>query len=391
MNFCFTKEEEKVRQEVIAFLSKEVTPEVVAEQSKWYRHYNMWDPLTSKVIKKMGERGWLVPHWPKEYGGLGSSHMITFIIHDEMAYFRLPDTFMGALWTGPTIMKVGSQELKDEFLRPLARGEIEFALGYSEPEAGCDIASLQLRAVDQGDHFVMNGQKMFSSSARFGKYHFLAARTDWENPKKHQGISLFVVDLSSPGITISPMKTMGDWSCNEVFYDNVKVPKKYLVGELNRGFYYAMSALDLERTYPVGWWRRLFDDIVTYTKQEIRNGRPLREDPLIRQKIAQMATEVEIAQLLYYHIAYQLDKGEVPGSEASTEKLFTSELSQRLSNVGMQIMGLYGQLKRESKWVPVDGDIELHYRRTVGDTLGAGTSEIQKTIIAQRGLGLPTA
>jgi len=389
MDFGFTEEEDRLRREVVDFLAKEVTPEVVAEQSEFYRQYNMWAPLTSKVIQKMGAKGWLVPHWPKEYGGLGSSHTATFLIHDEMAYARLPDIFMGALWSAPTIMKEGSEELKKEFLLPLARGEIEFALGYSEPEAGCDIASLQLRAVDKGDYFLLNGQKMFSSAARFAKYHFLAVRTDWETPKKHRGISILVVDLSSPGITIAPMQTMGDWACNEVFYDDVQVPKKYLVGELNRGFYYLMSALDLERMFPVGWWRRLFDDVLDYTKEAKRNGKPLRQDPIIRQKLAQMAIEVEAARLLYYHIAYMQDTGGVPAAQASMEKLFTSELAQRLSNTGMQIMGLYGQLKKDSDWVPINGEVELHYRRTVGDTLGAGTSEIQKLVIAQRGLELP--
>lgn len=391
MNFSFTKEEEAIRQELIDFLSKEVTPEVVAQQKKFYFGFNMWDPITSKIIKKIGERGWLVPHWPKEYGGLGSSHKLTLLIHDEIAYFRLPALFNAALLCAPIIMKEGSKEIKEEFLRPIARGEIEFAMGYSEPEAGSDLAALQLRAVDKGDYFLLNGQKIFSSAARCAKYHFLAARTDWENPKKHQGISLFIVDLSSPGITISPMETMGDSSSNEVFYDDVKVPKKYLVGQLNHGFYYLMSSLDMERLYDIGWWRRLFDDLLEYTKQEKRNGEPLGENVLVRQKLAQLATEVEVARLLYYHVACILDKGGVPTTEASMEKLFVSELAQRISNVGMQIMGLYGQLKGESKLAPAGGDIELHYRRTVGDTIGAGTSEIQKILIAQRGLGLPRA
>lgn len=391
MEFRFTVEEEKFRQEILNFLEREATPEAVVEQRELYRQFNQWVPLTGKVIRKMGEKGWLVPHWPKEYGGLGMSNTATFIVHDEMAYAHLPDIFMGALWAGPTLMKYGSEELKEEFLLPLARGEVEFAVAYTEPEAGCDVANLQIRAVDKGDYFLVNGQKMFISAARDGRYAWLGARTDWENPQKHKGISILIVDLKSQGITIRPMQTIGDWANNEVFFDDVKIPKRNLMGQLNRGFYYMMTALDYERMFPVGWWRRIFDDLIAYVKEAKRDGKPLGQYPLIRQKLAQIAIELELARLLYYRISYLLDKGGVPAYESSMEKLFTSELTQRLSNVGMQVLGLYGQLKRDTKWAPLEGEIELHYRRTVCETIAAGTSEIQRNIIAQRGLGLPVS
>jgi len=184
----------------------------------------------------MGEKGWLVPHWPREWGGLDMSNMATFMVHDEIAYFHMPEIFMGTLWAGPSLMKHGSEELKREFLLPLARGEIEFAVTYTEPEAGCDIANIQLRATDKGDYFLLNGQKMFISAGRDARYSWIGVRTDWENPKKYKGISILIVDLKSPGITIRPMQTIGDWANNEIFFDDVKVPKKYLVGELNRGW-----------------------------------------------------------------------------------------------------------------------------------------------------------
>lgn len=389
MEFRFTDQEEKLRREVIDFLAKRVTPEVVAEQQPLYRQYNQWAPLTSKIIREMGEKGWIVPNWPRKYGGLDMSYTATFIVHDEMAYFHLPDIFMGALWAGPTLMKYGSEELKEEFLLPLARGEVEFAVSYTEPEAGCDVANIRMRAIDKGDHFVLNGQKMFTSAARDGRYAWLAARTNWETPKKHLGISMFIVDLKSPGVTIRPMQTIGDWANNEVFYDDVKVPKKYLVGELNRGFYYMMTALDYERMFPVSWWRRILDDLVAYVKEAKRDGKPLGQYPLVRQKLAQMAIELELARLLYYRISYLLDKGGVPAYESSMEKLFWSGFTQRLSNVGMQVLGLYGQLKQNSKWAPLQGIIERHYRSTICETIAAGTSEIQSNIIAQRGLRLP--
>jgi alkylation response protein AidB-like acyl-CoA dehydrogenase len=395
MEFRFTVEEEKLRKEVIDFLEKEVTDEAVAEQRGFYRQFNQWGPLTSKIIRKMGEKGWLVPHWPRELGGLGMSNMATFMVHDEIAYFHMPEIFMGTLWAGPSLMKHGSEELKEEFLLPLARGEIEFAVTYTEPEAGCDIANIQLRAVDKGDYYLLNGQKMFISAGRDARYSWIGVRTDWENPKKYKGISILIVDLKSPGITIRPMQTIGDWANNEIFFDDVKVPKKYLVGEFNRGFSYMMTALDFERMFPVGWWRRIFDELVAHVKEARLDIKPLGQYSLVRQKLAQIAIELELARLLYYRIAYLLDKGGVPAYESSMEKLFWSELTQRLSNIGMQVLGLYGLLKRGSKWVPssnwlpFSGIIESHYRSTICETIAAGTSEVQRNIIAQRGLGLP--
>jgi alkylation response protein AidB-like acyl-CoA dehydrogenase len=389
MNFAFSPELDELRKEVKDFLKKVVTDEAIAEQRDFYRQYNQWAPLTSDIVRKIAAKGWLVPHWPKKYGGLGMTHEATLVVIEEMSYSHIPETFMGAHWAAATVMNEGSEELKDEFLLPLARGEIEFAVAYTEPEAGCDVASLRLRAVDKGDHFVLNGQKMFTSAARCSRYAWLAARTDWENPKKHQGISIFIVDLKSPGVTIRPMQTIGDWANNEVFFDDVKVSKKYLVGKLNRGFYYMMTALDHERLYPVGWWQRIFDDLVAYVKEAKFGDEPLGKSILVRQKLAQIAIELEIARLLYYRIGYLLDTGGMSATESSIEKLFTSELTQHLSNVGMQVLGLYGQLKQGSKFAPIDGEIELNYRRTVCETIAAGTSEIQRNIIAGRGLELP--
>jgi len=311
------------------------------------------------------------------------------IIREELVFAGAPPSQVGPSIAGPTIMLVGSEDQKRFFLPKIARGEVEFALGYTEPEAGCDLASLQLRAEDKGDYFLLNGQKMFSSSARFAKYHFLAVRTDWENPKKHQGISILIVDLKTPGITIRPMDTMGDWACNEVFYDDVRVPKKYLLGEINRGFYYLMAALDIERMFPVGMFQRIYDDLVDYTKEEKRNGRLLRQDPFVRQKLAQIAMELEVSRLLYYWLAYLLDRGNPQSHYSSMQKMVSTEMLQHLTNTGMQVMGLYGQLKKGSKWAPLNGEIELYYRRTVGDTIAAGTNEIQRNIIALRGLRLP--
>lgn len=396
MDFGFTPEEEKLRQEFRDFLKREVTPETRAEVTEYGG--GAGPVLGRKVIQGMGARGWLCPTWPKEYGGLNSSEMVAFMIRDEMTYAGAPVALVAASMAGPTILRFGSDELKKEFLPRIARGEIEMALGYTEPQAGSDLAALEIRAEDKaeleaddkGDYFLLNGQKMFNTHAHFADYHWLGARTgtDPASPK-HRGISLMVVDLKSPGITIRNMITIAGWKTNEVFYDNVKVPKKNLVGEKNRGFYYIMTALDFERMFPVGGFRRLFDELVTYTKETKRDGKPLSQDPVIRQKLAEMAIEVEAANLLYYQLAYILDKGEVPNYQSSMQKMFASETAYRLADVATQIMGSGGQLQTGSKWAPLNGEAELHYRWGLIQTVYAGTSEIMRNIIALRGLGLP--
>ena len=404
MDFGFTPEEEKLRQEVRDLLRKEVTQETRAEVAEYSGGAG---PIFGrKVIQSMGARGWLCPTWPKEYGGLNSSEMVSFMIRDEMTYAGAPVSLVAAAMAGPTILKFGSDELKKEFLPRIARGEIEMALGYTEPQAGSDLAALEIRAEDKaetpaedkgdvhaeekGDYFLLNGQKMFNTHAHFADYHWLGARTGTDPAApKHRGISLMVVDLKSPGITIRNMTTIAGWKTNEVFYDNVKVPKRNLVGEKNRGFYYIMTALDFERMFPVGSFQRVFDELLMYTKETKRNGKPLSEDPVIRQKLAEIAIELEAANLLYYQLAYILDKGEVPNYQSSMQKMFATETAHHLADVATQIMGPRGQLQTGSKWVPLNGEAELHYRWGFIETVYAGTSEIMRNIIALRGLGLP--
>ena len=200
---------------------------------------------------------------------------------------------------------------------------------------------------------------------------------------------MMIVDLKTPGITISPMVTMAGWQTNEVVYEDVKVPKENVVGEVNKGFYYLMAALDFERMFPLGRYRRLFDNLINYTKETIVNGKPLSKDPIIRQKMAQLATEIEVTRLLYYQLADILDRGGIPNYQSSMEKTFATETAQRITNIGMDILSLYGQLKEGSKWAKLAGKMERSYRTSIVETIYAGTSEIQRNIIAQRGLGLP--
>ncbi len=386
MNFKFSKEEEKILQQVRDFIQREATPELLKETHALERIYG--GKLGRKFIRKFAANGWLTPNWPVEYGGLNSTEMLTYMIKDEMTYAGVPHAFVGAHYAGATIMRYASKELKQEFLLPIARGEIEFCLGYSEPSAGSDLLGLEMRAEDQGDCYLINGQKTFNTHAHVADYHWLAVRTNPDVPK-HKGISMMIVDLKTPGITIRPMMTMADSRTNEVYYDNVKVPKNCLVGEPNMGFLYLMEALDYERMFPYGHYRRLFENIVAYAKETEVDGRPLSKDPIIRQQLAQLATELETAKLLYYQLAHILDIGKIPNYQSSMEKTFVSELSQKIAEVGMEILGQYGQLTGESKWAPLAGEVEYNYRWTVVETIFGGSSEIQRNIIAQRGLGLP--
>ena len=386
MYFSYSLEEQKLLDEVRAFLKSEMTPELHAETKALGGIYGGKEGR--KFIKKFAANGWLVPSWPEEYGGLGTSSKMDFAIREEMGMAGAPINFVAAHMAGPTIMQFGGEEMKKEWLLAIARGEGEFCLGYTEPQAGSDLASLSVRAVDDGDSYTINGQKTFNTHAHVADYHWLAAVTD-SDAQKYQGMSIMIVDLKSPGITIRPMITMAGWQTNEVYYDDVKVPKQNLVGDVNAGFYYLMHALDFERMFPLSLYRALFDEIVRYARETIVDGELLSKKPLIRQKLAQMEIEIEANKHLYYRLAHMLDNGQVPSYQASMQKLFATETAQHIANTGMDVLGMLGQLKHGSKWAALAGAVEHCYRRSVVETIYGGTSEIQRNIIALKGLELP--
>lgn len=400
MDFGFTKEEEEFRQEVRGFCQKEVTPELIED----YEREAGYTPRIWEFLRKLGVRGWLAPQWPKEYGGLESDYMKKFIIEQEVTRaigVRQAVRNVGNGMAGPIILRYGTEEQKKRFLLPIAKGEVEYCLGYTEPQAGSDLAALELRAAEasvgkgevlaeeKGGYFIMNGQKMFNTAAHYAQFHWLGARTDWENPKKHRGISLFVVDLKSPGITIRPMKTMSDLMTNEVFYDDVKLPKANMIGEMNRGFYYIMEAVDLERVTPSGALEHIFGEMLKYVKETEINAKPLSKDPRVRQRLAQLQIEISSARLLDWRVAWMIHNNTVPNYQSAMSKAYSTELVQRIYNTWVDIMGLFGQLQPGSKWAPLGGRIEREHRRSVIETIYRGTSEIMRVIIAARGLELP--
>ncbi|MFQ5987763.1 MAG: acyl-CoA dehydrogenase family protein [Dehalococcoidia bacterium] len=394
MDFRFSAEEEAFRREVREFLDREI-PERWRELG-----YGLWEEtdeswaITKAWNRKLGEKGWLAPSWPKEYGGQARSLIEQLILDEEMAYHGTPtgiETVMTIGWVCPTIMIFGTEEQKRDYLPQAAKGDIVFCLGYSEPGAGSDLAGLQTRAVEDGDVYVINGQKIFTSVAHRADYCWLAARTDPDAPK-HKGISIFVVDMKTPGITVRPLINMlGFHSFNEIFFDDVRIPNENLVGEKDRGWYQLAVALDFERSgvgMPAGA-RRTLEELVEYCKETQCNGEPLAKDPVIRHKLSERAVEIEVNRLICYRITWMQSKGIIANYEASMGKLFSSELLHRLANTGMQILGLHGQLDRGSKWAPLRGKIARAYLSSHSIGIGGGTSEIQRNIIAMRGLGLP--
>jgi alkylation response protein AidB-like acyl-CoA dehydrogenase len=304
---------------------------------------------------------------------------------------------------GKTIIHNGTDDMKAEFLPKILRNEIEFAVGYSEPDAGSDAASMKLKAErhtsDGVDGWLLNGQKTWTTSAHFAEWYWLGTRTDPSN--KHHGITLMLVPLDQPGITINGIWTMGDERTNEVFLDDVFVPDAYVVGEVNHGFQYISQALDLERftMFTFSPMQQRLEVLTDYVKTTKRDGEPLVDDPVVRQRLARLHTEAEVARVLGLKVVAESMKSEAankagahlppPTVEASEYKLFATEFSQRLANASMDIGGPGTQLRVKTPDAPMEGRAESTYRYTVIDTIGGGSSEIQRNIIDRRGLGLP--
>mgnify|MGYP000020589409 CR=1 FL=1 len=386
MEFRFSAEDEAFRAEVRAFLRQELPPEwepgtgresVTDEQWAFMRHFT----------RRLAARGWLTLAWPRAYGGAGASPTRQLIYNEEMSYAGAPAaTGSGIALTGPTLMVHGTEEQKRRFLPPIARGEVVWCQLFSEPGAGSDLASLQTRAVADGDEFVVNGQKIWTSGAHRSDWAILLARTDPDAPK-HRGITYFLVDMKSPGITVRPLVNMlNGHAFNEVFLDNVRIPRDQVVGEVNRGWYVATTTLDFERS-GIGRFatnRRLLEDLTAVARAGLRG----RERERARLALAGHVVENEVGRLLAYRVAWMQSAGKIPNYEASMTKLYGSELQQRIANTAVRLLGPAGQLLDGGR-APLNGRIPATYMATVAATIAAGTSEIQRNIIATRGLGLP--
>ncbi len=389
MDFRFTPEQDDFREQVRQFLREELPAGWEGAGAYGEGGGEQAAEVSQRMMKKLAERKWLAMAWPEEYGGLAAPHMQQLIYNEEMAYQAAPGGFsMGVAWVGPAMMLYGTDEQKQAYLPRITSGQDVWCTLYSESEAGSDLAAMQTKAVEDGDDFVINGQKIWTSNAQRSQLGWLAARTDPEAPK-HKGISTFVVKMDTPGVTVRPLVNMaGQSGFSEVFFENVRIPKSNLVGELNRGWYQVAVALDFERSgiqaYAGG--RRALEKLIEFVQQHPDGT--VRRNPQLRMRLADRAVEVATGTYIAYRIPWMQSQGMIPNYEASISKLFGSELTQRLAQTGVELLGSYGGLEPGSKYAPLQGRLERSYLVSVASTIAAGTSEVQRSIIATRGLGL---
>lgn len=388
MDFRFSAEEEAFRAEIRQFLREELPPDWASTSGGGNLGEggdDRWEFLRA-FQRKLSVKGWLTLGWPVEHGGKAAGVMQQVIYNEEMAYHRAPTQLgVGPDRVGPTIILYGADEQKARHLPGIARAETVWCQGFSEPAAGSDLAALETRADLDGDAFVVNGSKIWTSLAHKADWCILLARTDQDAPK-HKGISYLLVDMSLPGIEVRPLYDItGRHTFNQLFFEGVRVPRDCLVGEINRGWYVAAATLDFERSgiNRVVAGIRTYEELVEYARERRRDI-----TPAVRNRLAELGIEFAAGRLLAYRVASMQARDEIPNAEASMSKMYGSELQQRLANAGVQVLGVAGQLA-EGRWAPLGGRIESYYLSASALTVAAGTSEIQRNIIAGRGLGLP--
>jgi alkylation response protein AidB-like acyl-CoA dehydrogenase len=391
MDFAFTPEQSAFRREVREFLSTNLPPDFKVRNDREALTEDEF-AFSQQFARKLGERGWLTMSWPKAYGGQDAGHIEQLIYNEEMGYSGAPLGFgFGTNLVGPTLMVHGSEEQRRRYLPPIARCEEFWCQGFSEPGAGSDLAGLMTRAVRDGDEYVVNGQKIWTSEGHRADHMILLARTDADAPK-HKGITYFLLDMKTPGITVRPLvNLMGSHHFNEVFFEDVRVPARNIVGDENRGWYVAATTLDFERS---GITRtmlllRMYEDVVQYVRAARGRGEPWAARAEVWNKLADTRIEFDIARLLAYRVAWLQANGRVPNYEASMAKMYATEVNQRFFTAATNILGLSGQLEPESAHAPLEGRIERAYMAALSYKIAGGTSEIQRNVIATRGLGLP--
>ncbi len=380
MQLGFSPDEERVRDAIRAFLSAALPPPDVIREDGWISGFS------PEFSRRMGAAGWIGMTWPKAYGGGERSYVERAIVTEELLRAGAPTA---AHWTGdrqigPSLLAHGNEEQKREILPRIVRGELVFCLGMSEPGAGSDLAALKTRAVDDGDAFVVEGQKVWTSLASQAHYCYLVARTDPDAPR-HRGISELLVDMSLPGVSVRPLVDMtGEHHFNEVFFEHVRVPKRWLIGEQNRGWFQIASQLDYERA---GMERLLsYAPLVSDLEAHLRaTGRTA--DPLVRQRLARFHGELAVGRLLLYRIAWNLSRGVTPTADTALAKLYGTELEQRLARFAGEMLADEAVLPAGG--APLAARVARALLAAPGLTIRGGTVEILRNIVAQRGLGLP--
>ncbi|MBI2872734.1 MAG: acyl-CoA dehydrogenase family protein [Chloroflexi bacterium] len=389
MDFRLDPEVEAFRKEARAWIKQQIPPDW--DQRERLLDYEEPDGVVFSMDfqRKLAQKGWLVPHWPKEYGGQGD-HMKHMVLTEELAYWGLPSGGQPVNQVASILMAHGTDEQKKHFLSGLAQVKWKWAEGYSEPSGGSDLANIQTYAVEDGDDFVINGSKIWNSAHIGPDYMFGLVRTDLNQPK-HRGISFLIWPMNVPGIAISKVPMMWGRSRALVTFDNMRVPKSCVIGERERGFYVAMGSLDVQRATldRLANARRLADWLVEYARVAKFDGQKVIDRPGIRNQLAEIMMAVECYKMMIYKVAWMQSKSIPSTRESSIAKIFGPDLMQRACKVGMQMIGAYGLLEPGSKWAPLYGKIENQYLENFARTIGSGTSEINRNVVATRGLGLP--
>jgi hypothetical protein len=388
MNFRFSDEEEAFRKEVQEFIEAEMTEEI---RSRWLG--GLLDTHERRdFVTKMAERGWLQMGFPEEYGGTGEAMPLAqYILNEELHKAQAPIVGKNLGVVVNTLLHHGSEQLKREFIPRILRNEIQWALAYTEPEAGSDLANMQMRAVLDGDEYVLNGQKRFITSAHFADYMWTGVRTDPEAPK-HKGISLLIIDADAPGITLAPLWTIIGERTNDVFFDNVRVPKERLVGNENEGWRYITEALTYERfaMTSIAPTVRKLDRLIEWVKTAERDGKRLVDDPVVRRKVARLAVQVEVGKMLDLRCLCEAVRPDyVPYIEAAMNKMWGGIIETVLSDETLDILGPFGYLWGEQDDAPMHGDVVDDYLWAGHQRVAAAGVDLAKNIIAQRHLGLP--
>ncbi len=389
MYIGLTDDQERLRQEVRAYYDRLLTPEVRAELTG----AGGVGDANRRVVRQMGEDGWLGVGWPKEWGGRGFTPVEQFIWFDESMRAGAPVPMLTINTVGPTIMRFGTDEQKSFFLPKILKGEVHFCIGYSEPGAGTDLAALTTRAERDGDEYVINGQKMWTSLASGADYCWLAVRTN-PNVKKHKGISLFIVPMDSPGIKSLPIHVMGESDINQVFYEDVRIPASARVGEENEGWKLITNQLNHERVTlcSSGMVERALADTRTWAQEtRLPNGQRVVDEQWVQLNLARVHARLEFLRLINWKIAWASTKGELQPADASATKVFGTEFYIEAFRLLMEILGQRSYLKDDAPGAVLQARLEHSYRGLIILTFGGGTNEIQRDLIAVFGLGMPLA
>jgi alkylation response protein AidB-like acyl-CoA dehydrogenase len=387
MEIAYTEEQQALKSELRTYYENLLTPELELELAESHGI----GPTVRQVVKQMGTDGWLGIGWPKEWGGQGRTAIEQFIFFDESMRSGAPVPMLTINTVGPTIMNHGTQEQKEFFLPKILAGEIHFCVGYTEPGSGTDLASLTTRAVRDGEEYVINGAKIYTSLAGDADYIWLATRTD-PNVAKHKGISMFLVPMDTPGIRVVPMKLLGDHNINYTFYEDVRVPATALVGQENEGWKLITNQLNHERVTlcAPGIIERVLHDVRSWAQAaKLPDGRRVIDQEWVQEHLARVHAELEFLRLINWKVAWQATQGQLDVADASTIKVFGTEFYVRSFRALMEVIGQAGYLTRGSPASVIAGRLEMYARSMIILTFGGGTNEIQRDLIAIFGLGMP--